>query len=227
MSPRDAFYEDSLYPLQNGVLQIIGELESPFYLTGGTALSRGYFLHRYSDGLDLFVNRQDDFAAAAASVVRGVGNSYRIEVETNTADFVRLMVRSKDIELRVDLVNDSSEHFGNLVFIPDLGRIDSIINILANKLTALYRYEAKDVADILEICGHEAFVWPEMIEKAAAKEAGIDPASIAEILASVPENELTHLRWTGSPPMQQLRRRLSSIAENILAGRPNDPASLP
>ena len=226
MSPRDTFYEDSLYPLQNGVIEITRELESPFYLTGGTALSRGYFHHRYSDDLELFVNRHDNFAAAAASVVRGVGNRYRIEVVTNTADFVRLMVRSEELELRVDLVNDSSEHFGDLVTTSDLGNVDSIVNILANKLTALYRYEAKDVADILEICGNESFLWPEMIEKAAAKEAGIDPASIAEILASVPENELTQLKWTGSHRMQELRRRLSSIAADILVGKPNDPARL-
>ncbi len=226
MSPRDAFYEDSLYPLQNGVLQITRELESPFYLTGGTALSRGYFHHRYSEHLDLFVNRYDDFAGAAASVVRAVGTRYRTEVETNTADFVRIMVRSADVELRVDLVNDSSEHFGDLVATSDLGRVDSITNILANKLTALYRYEAKDVADILEICGHESFAWPEMIEKATAKEAGIDPASIAEILASVPENELAQVKWADSPRMQELRQRLSSIAEDILLGRANEPANL-
>ena len=47
MSPRDAFYEASLYPLQNGVLRVARELGSPFYLTGGTALSRGYYHHRY------------------------------------------------------------------------------------------------------------------------------------------------------------------------------------
>jgi len=33
---------------------------TPFYLTGGTALSRGYFNHRYSDDLDLFVNNHKD-----------------------------------------------------------------------------------------------------------------------------------------------------------------------
>ncbi|MFH1146292.1 MAG: nucleotidyl transferase AbiEii/AbiGii toxin family protein [Pseudomonadota bacterium] len=33
----------------------------PFYLTGGTALSRHYFAHRYSDNLDLFVNKDPDF----------------------------------------------------------------------------------------------------------------------------------------------------------------------
>ena len=83
MSPLDAFYVENLYPLQNGVLQIVDKLGSPFYLTGGTALSRGYYDHRYSDDLDLFVNQNDDFALAASRLVRAVTGTFRTEVENN------------------------------------------------------------------------------------------------------------------------------------------------
>jgi len=38
----------NLYPLQDGVLRIVQGLALPFYLTGGTALSRHYFAHRHS-----------------------------------------------------------------------------------------------------------------------------------------------------------------------------------
>ncbi|MGI5097497.1 nucleotidyl transferase AbiEii/AbiGii toxin family protein [Treponema socranskii] len=48
------YYEENLYGLQNGVLNIVKNLDVPFYLTGGTALSRGYYHHRYSDDLDFF-----------------------------------------------------------------------------------------------------------------------------------------------------------------------------
>lgn len=51
-----AFYFDRLYPLQDEVLTILRRLETGFYLTGGTAASRGYLQHRFSDDLDLFVN---------------------------------------------------------------------------------------------------------------------------------------------------------------------------
>jgi len=37
------------------------EVDDSFYLTGGTALGRHYLKHRYSDDLDLFVNRNNDF----------------------------------------------------------------------------------------------------------------------------------------------------------------------
>ena len=44
-----------LYALQDKVLKIIFTEETPFYLTGGTALHRFYCEHRYSDDLDLFM----------------------------------------------------------------------------------------------------------------------------------------------------------------------------
>jgi len=40
------FYTKVLYPLQEKVLTVFQGL--PFYLTGGTALSRGYYQHRFS-----------------------------------------------------------------------------------------------------------------------------------------------------------------------------------
>ena len=57
------FYRERLYPLQDGVLKIVIDLQLPFYLTGGTALSRHHLNHRFSDGLDLFVNSDDSFQA--------------------------------------------------------------------------------------------------------------------------------------------------------------------
>ena len=55
----NSFYTTTLYPLQDRVFQVLKALHTPFYLTGGTALSRGYYNHRYSDDLDFFVNQLD------------------------------------------------------------------------------------------------------------------------------------------------------------------------
>lgn len=52
------YYTEKLYPLQDGVMKIVKDLQLPFYLTGGTALSRFYYHHRYSDDLDYFVNNR-------------------------------------------------------------------------------------------------------------------------------------------------------------------------
>lgn len=58
------FYFDRLYPMQDEVLRLIRSADTEFYLTGGTAASRGYLNHRFSDDLDLFVN--DDRRSGSA-----------------------------------------------------------------------------------------------------------------------------------------------------------------
>ncbi|MFN7189323.1 MAG: nucleotidyl transferase AbiEii/AbiGii toxin family protein [Cyclobacteriaceae bacterium] len=57
----DHCYNEQLYPLQDSVLSLVGSLPTPFYLTGGTALSRFLLHHRFSDDLDFFVTGQPDF----------------------------------------------------------------------------------------------------------------------------------------------------------------------
>lgn len=61
MNSYEKYYTENLYPFQDGVLNIVKKSNTPFYLTGGTALSRGYFQHRYSDDLDLFVNQDSAY----------------------------------------------------------------------------------------------------------------------------------------------------------------------
>ena len=62
MSEYEKFYKESLYPFQDGILTIVKRTNVPFYLTGGTALSRHYSPVRYSDDLDFFVNRDSEFS---------------------------------------------------------------------------------------------------------------------------------------------------------------------
>ena len=57
----EKYYINNLYPFQDLVLKLIMNIDDTFYLTGGTALGRYYLKHRYSDDLDLFVNRKNDF----------------------------------------------------------------------------------------------------------------------------------------------------------------------
>ena len=57
----EKFYQNRLYPFQDEILRLVQSLNVDFYLTGGTALSRHYLQHRYSDDLDFFVNNHPDF----------------------------------------------------------------------------------------------------------------------------------------------------------------------
>ncbi len=58
---QETYYQEKLYPLQNKVLSIIQASGAEFYLTGGTALSRFYLQHRYSEDLDFFLNAHPEF----------------------------------------------------------------------------------------------------------------------------------------------------------------------
>lgn len=40
MNLREKYYTESLYPFQDGVLNIVKKSDAPFYLTGSTAMDR-------------------------------------------------------------------------------------------------------------------------------------------------------------------------------------------
>lgn len=61
MANNSTFYFDVLYPFQDRVIQVINQADTGFYLTGGTAASRGYLQHCFSDDLDYFVNDDNRF----------------------------------------------------------------------------------------------------------------------------------------------------------------------
>lgn len=54
-------YQNNIYPFQNELLALVQGANVDFYLTGGTALSRFYLNHRYSDDLDFFVNQNSEY----------------------------------------------------------------------------------------------------------------------------------------------------------------------
>lgn len=63
------FFLTRLYPMQDRALARLGSVDTGFYLTGGTAASRAYLRHRFSDDLDLFVNDNDRLANELTAVV--------------------------------------------------------------------------------------------------------------------------------------------------------------
>jgi predicted nucleotidyltransferase component of viral defense system len=53
----DKSYYNRLYAFPDEIMKIIQRQGVHFYLTGGTALSRCYLNHRYSDDPDFFINQ--------------------------------------------------------------------------------------------------------------------------------------------------------------------------
>ena len=70
-----SFYINQLYPFQDQVLHDLAAIETGFHLTGGTALSRGYLNHRFSDDLDLFVNDDANFQLWADRCIQAFSQS--------------------------------------------------------------------------------------------------------------------------------------------------------
>jgi len=154
------YYEENLYPLQDGVMSILQQSGTDFFLTGGTALSRVYYNHRYSDDLDFFINQSktyDDQLDKVLALLHENGYTWDIHNEyTRAENFTTLKVKKdSDTLLKLDFVNDLVPHYGEIIETKLFYRTDSIRNMLSNKLSAIFRYAAKDVADIREIALHE------------------------------------------------------------------------
>ena len=215
-------YLKQLYPLQDQVLAIINNLETDFYLTGGTAASRGYLNHRLSDDLDLFVNDDDHFSLWSQRVIQALSQQplFSIEVLMTEERFTRLNVKQADLILKIEMINDVPAHIGQIQHHPILGRLDSAENILANKVTALIgREEPKDLADIWGFCCQLSLSLTQAIEDADSKAAGIFPADLARILHSVTEDDWQLINWITAPPPDNFISDLQILGETLILPR--------
>ena len=153
MANNSVFYFDVLYPFQDRAIQAINQANTDFYLTGGTAASRGYLQHRFSDDLDYFVNDDNRFGLWVERIIQVLNKSWTCEVLMKEERFARLNLVQKDVSLKIEMVNDVPARVGDIQNHLVLGRLDSAENILANKVTALLdREESKDLADIWGFC---------------------------------------------------------------------------
>ncbi len=213
------FYFYSLYPLQDHVLHVLSELDIGFYLSGGTAASRGYLHHRFSDDLDLFVNDDNNFNLWSQRVIQGLSQRPEFSVQVLVAEqrFVRLNVVQDQILLKVEMINDVPARVGSIQQHPILGRLDSAENILANKVTAaLDREEPKDLADIWGFCSQLGLSLTEAIENAHSKAAGIFPADLARVLISTTNTDWALVRWISAPLPEEFVADLQALGEKLI-----------
>ena len=213
------FYLGRLYPMQDRILARIASIETDFYLTGGTAASRSYLHHRFSDDLDFFVNDDDRFGLWAQRVVQALARSgdWRVSVVHQKARFARLSVTEADIVLKIEMVNDVPAHVGELRRDPVLGLLDSAENILANKLTAVIdRKEPRDFADIWGFCCRLGLSCEAALEGAQSKAAGLFPVDVARVLLSVTRDDWQLVRWRDAPESDRFIGDLKALGERLL-----------
>ncbi len=214
-----AFYFETLYPLQNKVLRVLNGIETGFYLSGGTAASRGYLNHRFSDDLDFFVDDDERFGLWAARIIQELvrQSQWRSDVLLQEERFVRLTLIEGKTLLKIELINDVPARVGQVQQHPILGRLDSAENILANKITALVdREEPKDLADIWGFCCRMNLPLVDAIVGAQGKAAGLFPVDLARILLSATGADWEQIRWVDAPPAEQFVADLRALGESLV-----------
>jgi predicted nucleotidyltransferase component of viral defense system len=101
---QNEYYIHKLYPLQDKVLRQIETLETSFYLTGDTALSRCYFHHRYSDDLDFFMNASPNFSDQGDRIINHINKlGWNLKVGARSVSYYRLFVTEDDTTLKLIL----------------------------------------------------------------------------------------------------------------------------
>jgi len=214
-----SYYFNVFYPFQDEVLGRVAGLETEFYLTGGTAASRGYLQHRFSDDLDLFVNDDPRFGLWSERVTHSLAarSGWHCEVLQREERWVRLDLDRGDAGLKIELVNDVPARVGETRAHLMLGRLDSPENILANKVSALVgREEPRDLADVWGFCCRMGLSLSEGIQGARGKAAGVFPADLARILCSATRADWELVRWISAPEPERYQADLHALGESLL-----------
>lgn len=132
-------FEEKVYPLQDRVMERVSS--EAVYLSGGTALSRFYFNHRFSEDLDFFFDGsrfpEEEFDAFCRKAIRNLAADFdRLEVALDGRHFKRLFVHeSSSLSLKTEFI---FEPFGTVGEKKAVGcvTVDSKENICANKVSA-------------------------------------------------------------------------------------------
>jgi len=215
------FHFRVLYPLQDRVIGILSGQETGFYLTGGTAASRGYLNHRFSDDLDFFVNDDARFVLWSDRLLRSLARvpGWRLDIVQREERFVLLGIRDGETLLKVEMINDVPSRSGEVRVHPVLGRLDSPENILANKISALLdRGEPKDLADIWGFCCRMRLSLNDAIRGAQGKAAGVFPADLGRALCSAASSDWELIRWIEAPDVERFKADLDRLGESLILG---------
>lgn len=217
----------TLYLLQNRFFDRWVTFGLPFYLTGGTALGRFYLNHRYSEDLDFFVNADPDFSKHILFIKNELQNQFKTDISKTivTDEFARFFIYDNNTLLKVEFVNDVKYRVGNLLK-NDLGSIDTVTNILSNKLTAIVgRDEPKDVFDIVTIATNFSFNWQVMFNHAKEK-AMINEIDVEQRLFSFPVSYLLNVDWLIKPlDIKIFEQQIRKIADDFILGNINSLGS--
>jgi hypothetical protein len=210
-----------LYQLQDWALARLAEVSHGFYLSGGTALSRGYYAHRHSEDLDFFVNDSAEFPLWRDRCLEALGRAaaaenVRLEIILREERFGRAFLRGP-VSLKLEFINDVPFRVGKPWKHPCLGLLDSKENILANKISALVdRQEPKDLADIFWLCCRDGLDLGAALDNATGKAAGIFPPLVARAFAEGLRLGLPDVVWQQRPAEAEYRACIDGLIRALV-----------
>ncbi|MDD3324357.1 MAG: nucleotidyl transferase AbiEii/AbiGii toxin family protein [Sulfurospirillaceae bacterium] len=208
----DSIIYDKLYALQDKVLKIVFETEKEFYLTGGTCVSRFYYEKRYSDDLDFFTNRSVRYGFAVKNIKVALQKHFKLKAEVESKDFMRFLVEDA---LQINFVNDMSPRYKELLVLENGYIVDTLENILSNKLTAIIgRDNPKDIFDIYLIAKFNTFSWSEILQSAHEKAEFSDDDLIVR-LKSFPKSLMGTIQLVDGDFLTNFEREFPAIVEEI------------
>ncbi|MCA1755676.1 MAG: nucleotidyl transferase AbiEii/AbiGii toxin family protein [Spirochaeta sp.] len=211
-SAPDSEYQ-KLYELQDRVLHTVFAVEQEFYLTGGTCLSRFYQAKRYSDDLDFFCNDSPRYAFAVRSIRAELEKSLQLAAVIETRGFTRFQIEHT---LQVDFVNDIPYRYGEPLVTAEGYLIDTVENILANKLTAILgRDNPKDIFDLLLIHSHYTVSWRDILE-AAHKKAGFANDELVVRIQTFPRHMLNQISCIDCGFLDNFQDDIAAVIASIL-----------
>jgi len=121
-----AYFENALYPLQDRTLALLEGLETGFYLSGGTAASRIYLHHRYSDDLDFFVNDRPEFPLWVDRAIHRLAAEYPLQITVRDERFARILVGGNGVLLKIEFINDVPSRVGTIRAVDGFGRVTAL-----------------------------------------------------------------------------------------------------
>ena len=174
-----------LTPNQKNVSPLLAKepvIADNFYLTGGTALAEFYLGHRLSEDLDFF-SEQEVSAEAVSAILKKIQPKAKIKSFRYEQSFNRNLYF---LEVGDEIIKTEFTYFPFAIIeagkkIEKL-RVDSLIDIAANKLFTIYQKpRSRDFIDLYFILAEKKeWTIDELVAKARAKfDYHIDPLQLA------------------------------------------------
>lgn len=199
-------------------IALAATLDSGFALAGSGAIREHGLTRRPTADVDLFTDQRDPvvFGEAVADVAAQLtSEGFTVDVERQFELFARLRVARGDDVVDLDLGSDwRSRQPVVLALGPVLDEHDAV----SNKVAALFsRAEARDYLDVDAIRRSGRFADEELLQGAAAHDAGFDDRLFAEALRQIRRIGVRRVREYGvtEDELAGVRERLLAWADVI------------